>query len=267
MGTFLHGDSRRPLPCLLAVSRLSRLTASAPRASQAPAQENRDASSRPRLAFRRPPSAHIRAGTRRRRRGDGHRPVHGSVLAHLRQPGFNSSIDYIPATAGLRIPRTRQTRTDVPSSASRNRASRGAGTTRPARSRSPTAAKCCLSRERDRVSLCINSFSTPGGVAAPLVDVGDGSRRLQYEKDVKGAVVLGDADVGRLWQQAVKARGAIGVISTAHRAATSGPTMPKLFTSPDQQDVFQWGSVPYDAASRRSASRRAGAPRRACASG
>ena len=76
-----------------------------------------------------------------------------------------------------------------------------------------------LSRLRDRVSLCINSFSTPkGGLTARLVDVGDGSQPADYENlDVKGAVVLGDADAGRLWQHAVKARGAVGVISTEHR--------------------------------------------------
>jgi hypothetical protein len=105
-----------------------------------------------------------------------------------------------------------------------------------------------LSRLRDRVSLCINSFSTPqGGLTARLIDVGDGSQAEQYEHlDVKGAVVLGDADAGRLWQHAVKGRGAAGVIST-RIAPYIRPSDPKLFTSPDQHDVFQWGSVPYDA--------------------
>ncbi len=105
-----------------------------------------------------------------------------------------------------------------------------------------------LSRLRDRVSLCINSFSTPkGGLTARLVDVGDGSQAAHYENlDVKGAVVLGDADAGRLWQNAVKARGALGVIST-RVAPYIRPSDPKLFTSPDQHEVFQWDSVPYDA--------------------
>jgi len=103
-----------------------------------------------------------------------------------------------------------------------------------------------LSRERDRVSLCINSFSTPdGGVDAPLIDVGAG-RAADFEgKDVKGAVVLGAASVGQLWQQAVKARGAAGVISTSI-APYIRPDDPSRFTSQDQHDVFQWGSVPYD---------------------
>ena len=65
-----------------------------------------------------------------------------------------------------------------------------------------------LSREKERLALCINSFSTaPGGVVAPLVDVGRGDRDEDYAgKDLKGAVVLGDADAGRLWRRAVARR-------------------------------------------------------------
>src|SRR6516165_2108938 len=63
------------------------------------------------------------------------------------------------------------------------------------------------SRERDRVALCINSFSTPaGGIEAPLVDVGAATPADFQGKDVKGAVVLGSAPVGQLWNQAVKQR-------------------------------------------------------------
>jgi aminopeptidase YwaD len=102
-----------------------------------------------------------------------------------------------------------------------------------------------LSRERDRVSLCINSFSTPGPVDAPLIDVGAGTPADYEGKSVKGAVVLGSAAAGQLWQQAVKTRGAIGVISTAI-APYIRPNDPAQFTFPDQWDVFQWDSVPYD---------------------
>jgi aminopeptidase YwaD len=103
-----------------------------------------------------------------------------------------------------------------------------------------------LSREHDRISLCINSFSTPaGGIEAPLIDVGAGTPADFAGKDIKGAVVLGSAAVGQLWQQAVKARGAAGVISTAV-ASYIRPNDPAEFTFPDQADVFQWGSVPYD---------------------
>jgi aminopeptidase YwaD len=109
-------------------------------------------------------------------------------------------------------------------------------------------AEVLLSRERDRVSLCINSFSTPdGGVEVPLVDVGSGAAPSDYNgRDVKGAVVLGSASAGQLWQQAVQARGAVGVISTAI-APYIRPEDPRQFTAPDQWDVLQWSSVPYDA--------------------
>jgi hypothetical protein len=104
-----------------------------------------------------------------------------------------------------------------------------------------------LSRERDRVSLCINSFATPaGGIDAPIVDVGAGTAADFQGKDVKGAVILGAAPVQQLWQQGVKARGAAGVISTAI-AAYIRPNDPAQFAFADQWDVFQWGSVPYDA--------------------
>ena len=74
-----------------------------------------------------------------------------------------------------------------------------------------------LSRERERLALCINSFSTtPGGIVAPLVDVGRGDRDEDYAgKALKGAVVVGDADAGQLWRRAVVTHGAVGVISGA----------------------------------------------------
>ncbi|HEX5473221.1 MAG TPA: M28 family peptidase [Vicinamibacterales bacterium] len=108
-----------------------------------------------------------------------------------------------------------------------------------------------LSREQDRVSLCINSFSTPaGGLVARLVDAGSGSASGDYAKlDVKGAIVLGNAAIGRLWQQAVVMRGAAGVISTSV-APYIRPDNPAQFASPSQQDVLQWGSIPYDASRR-----------------
>jgi hypothetical protein len=107
-----------------------------------------------------------------------------------------------------------------------------------------------LSRERDRVSLAINSFSTPqGGVSLRLVDVGRGASESDFAgKDVKGALVLGDAGLDRLWQQAVRGRGAAGVISTAI-APYIRPSDPAAM-SEEQKDVLQWGSIPYDAALR-----------------
>ena len=102
-----------------------------------------------------------------------------------------------------------------------------------------------LSREQDRVSLAINSFSTPSsGLVAPLVDVGAGTSGDYVGKDLKGAVVLGDAPLGRLWQDAVKRGGAAGVIST-EIARYIRPSDPAAM-SEEQKDVLQWGSVPYD---------------------
>ena len=73
-----------------------------------------------------------------------------------------------------------------------------------------------LSRDKDRLALCINSFSTaPEGVVARLVDVGAGRDADYLGKDLKGAVALGDAETAALWRKAVVEGGAIGVISTA----------------------------------------------------
>ena len=95
-----------------------------------------------------------------------------------------------------------------------------------------------LSREQDRVALCINSFSTPpGGVLLRLVDVGAGREPDFTGKDVKGAVVLGDSAVGQLWARAVRERGAAGVVSTEIAPYTRPESTP---------DVLQWGSIPYD---------------------
>ena len=95
-----------------------------------------------------------------------------------------------------------------------------------------------LSREQDRLALCINSFSTPaGGARLRLIDVGAGAASDFADKDVKGAVVLGDAPVGQLWNRAVREREAAGVISTDIAKYTRPESTP---------DVLQWGSIPYD---------------------
>jgi len=92
-----------------------------------------------------------------------------------------------------------------------------------------------LSKERERVALAINSISTDGKIDAPLVDVGRGQAADFEGKDVKGAVVLGDADIGSLFRQAVTQRGALGVISTSIARYIA-----------DDPDVLQWGSIPLD---------------------
>jgi len=96
-----------------------------------------------------------------------------------------------------------------------------------------------LSRETHRVALAINSFSTPaGGAAFRVIDAGAGNTAAAYEgKDVTGAVVLVSGPLGSAWQQAVRTRGAAGVISSEIAA----------YTRPDQTpDVLQWGSIPFD---------------------
>ena len=94
-----------------------------------------------------------------------------------------------------------------------------------------------LSREKERLALCINSFSTaPGGVTARLVDVGRGTPADFEGKDVRGAVVMGSAGAGTLFTQAVVNRGAIGVVSTAPPAAY-------IDKNPD---ILQWGSIPHN---------------------
>ena len=100
------------------------------------------------------------------------------------------------------------------------------------------AGEVVLSRAQDRVPLAINSFPTPaGGTTAPLVDVGAGTEARDYEgRAVKGAVVLADGPLGAVWTQAVKSRGAAGVISTQIAAYTRPDTTP---------DVLQWGNIPY----------------------
>lgn len=95
-----------------------------------------------------------------------------------------------------------------------------------------------LSVAQDRVPLAINSFATPaGGTTARLVDVGSGTDAAAYAGvDVAGAVVLADGPIGPVWNQAVKARGAAGVVSTQIAGYTRPDSTP---------DVLQWGAIPY----------------------
>jgi hypothetical protein len=96
-----------------------------------------------------------------------------------------------------------------------------------------------LSRETHHIALAINSYSTaPGGVTLPLVDVGAGTSDASYEgKDVKGAIVLVSGPIGEAFTQAVRNRGAAGIISS-DLAPYTRPT--------ETPDVLQWGSIPND---------------------
>jgi hypothetical protein len=156
-------------------------------------------------------------------------------------PGFNASIDTIrdALTSGGLSPRVEEF------------AARGRGWDYQTATVSfADTGEVVLSRDRERIALCINSFSTPpGGLDAPLVDVGRGTPADFQGKDLKGAIVLSSAAVGQLWNQAVTQRGAAGVISTSVPAYIR-PDDPSAFAFPDQWDVFQWGSVPYDEGAR-----------------
>lgn len=100
-----------------------------------------------------------------------------------------------------------------------------------------------LSRDTHRVALAINSYSTvAGGVTLPVVDVGAGTTAAAYEgKAVKGAVVLATGSLGQVFQQAVRDRGAAGVISSEIAPYTKPAETP---------DVLQWGSIPNNEALR-----------------
>ena len=96
-----------------------------------------------------------------------------------------------------------------------------------------------LSKAQDRVPLAINSFATPPeGTTLRLLDVRRGTDASDYEGlSVSGAVVLADGPIGPVWNQAVKQRGAAGVISTQIAPYTRPETTP---------GVLQWGNIPYD---------------------
>lgn len=106
-----------------------------------------------------------------------------------------------------------------------------------------------LSKEQHRLTLCINSFSTPpGGVTAELIDVGGASNAAALASfDVAGRIVLGDADAGVLFRIA-SARGALGVVSTSLApyvsptlASSREPVAPR-----HEWDILQWGTIPFD---------------------
>jgi hypothetical protein len=129
-----------------------------------------------------------------------------------------------------------------------------------------------LSKEKERLALCINSFSTPGGGRVlRVVDVGAGAKDADYDnKDLKDAIVLGDAGTGTLWKYAMS-RGAAGVVSTALPDYIV-PTPPGAAVPPrDEWDILQWSSIPYDTEKRgfgfKASPRAAAALRRALAAG
>jgi len=114
--------------------------------------------------------------------------------------------------------------------------------------RNGAADEIVLSRDKERLALCINSFSTdPSGIVAPLIDVGAGRDEDYAGKTLKGAVVLGDSDPGTLWRKAVVTGGALGVISTAlPRYLDADPPNASVRRPRAEWDILQWSSIPYD---------------------
>jgi hypothetical protein len=166
------------------------------------------------------------------------------VVAFMRQywriagnPGFNASIEHIRtrlAEARLPVIELEEYPADGPGWDHTRGTITIVGETVPV-----------LSKARDRVALAINSFSTPaGGITVRVFDAGAGSPKDFEGKDVKGAVVLGDAGLGALWREAVRNRGAAGVIST-QVADYIRPREPARMDDA-HKDVLQWGSVPQD---------------------
>ncbi len=106
---------------------------------------------------------------------------------------------------------------------------------------------CCLVRRSVWPFASIPFRLHSEGITAPIVDVGRGGDEDFAGKDLKGAVVLGDSDINRLWQRAVMTGGAIGVISTSMGSYVNPDQADsKTVTPHDQWDILQWGSVPYD---------------------
>ncbi|HET8644428.1 MAG TPA: M28 family peptidase, partial [Vicinamibacteria bacterium] len=87
-----------------------------------------------------------------------------------------------------------------------------------------------------RVSVADNSRTTH--VEAELVDVGAGTAERDYEgKEVKGRIVLASGQAGRVQQEAVWKRGALGVLS--HQTNRPDPL--------DAPEQVAWGRLPYAA--------------------
>ena len=170
-------------------------------------------------------------GSRRRQGGDGRRHVHGAAVAAGRQSGVRAV-----AAVHLRPPRG-----GGPAAEVRDLPEQRTGLGARARHASGLAVRpgeVLLSKETHRVALAINSFSTPPAASRCGWSMSARARRdAAYEgKDVKGAVVLASGNAEPGVEQAVRARGAAGVISTEIAP----------YTKPaDTPDVLQWGSIPY----------------------
>jgi hypothetical protein len=88
------------------------------------------------------------------------------------------------------------------------------------------------------VAVSIADQSRTTHVTAELVDVGEGLKDSDYAgKDVKGRIVLASGGPGKVMQEAVWKRGALGILS--HATNRDSP--------PDFPDQVAWGRLPYEA--------------------
>lgn len=86
--------------------------------------------------------------------------------------------------------------------------------------------------------IAINSYSTSDeGVEAELVYVGDGSPGRFEGIDVRGKIVFGETSMRRLYDEAVRSRGALGVLSYR---------MPAHTRPEENRTSIQFGGIPLD---------------------
>ena len=105
-----------------------------------------------------------------------------------------------------------------------------------------------LSRDKDRLALCINSFSTaPGGVVARSWTSAPDETPTTLARISKALSRSATPRPAALWRKAVVEGGAIGVISTALPSyLDADPPGATVRTPRDQWDILQWSSIPYD---------------------
>jgi len=95
----------------------------------------------------------------------------------------------------------------------------------------------------NRNMLATNSFATPAdGVRADVVSVGSGSAaELDAAGDLRGRIVFANAPVGRVFQEAVVRRGALGAL---------GYALPAYLKPEINRTSIQFASVPRDTVAR-----------------
>jgi hypothetical protein len=98
--------------------------------------------------------------------------------------------------------------------------------------------KPLMSFASNRNMLAKHSYSTPDqGVLVDVIDAGDGSSESLDAIDIRGKAVLADREIDELFEDAVVARGAAGVLSYAMPA----------YTQPEKNSgAVQFGDIPYN---------------------